>query len=438
VSTVEPIYSSEYRAAAEQALETALSQVPAYHGWRKHDRPSSLDVLERYRAMPVLTKAYLRQYQPASFVPIGRQLNTALATGEIELVETSGSTADAVTNVWCQSWWDASEASSWKLHSALASAGLGSHREAILASPRCVGFVSEHDELSLEQRTLQKYLFLNEIADPAKWSDALCDRMLTELRRFEPTVLEANPSYLTVLCRYALRQHRQVYQPAAVTLTYENPSLIHLRHIAQVFQCPVISSYGSTEAGYVFVQCEAGQFHQNIEQCHVDFQPLAVRHGGPRIGRILVSTFHNPWRALLRFDMGDLVSLAAKPCPCGRREGLTLDAIEGRITNTTLASSGRLVTQSEVDALIAQVEGLEQYELIQRDRTTLIVRYVSTSSDGAAFGRKLGVLLRPCYGGEVEIVAEQVQTLSPVMGVKYRLARAQFEIDFESTLARNP
>ena len=38
VSTVEPMYTPEYRIAAEQALETALSQVPAYHGWTKPTR----------------------------------------------------------------------------------------------------------------------------------------------------------------------------------------------------------------------------------------------------------------------------------------------------------------------------------------------------------------------------------------------------------------
>ena len=273
----------------------------------------------------------------AGFVPEGRDLASALARGEVELVKTSGSTSDAVTNVWCQEWWDASEASSWKLHAATASARLGDHREAILASPRCVGFASEVGYLTMEQRTLWHYLFLTEKADPAQWSPILCDRMIEELGRFEPTVLEANPSFLSVLCRHAIKHNRRVYRPAVVTLTYENPSLIHLRHVRRVFQCPVVSSYGATESGYVFMQCEAGRLHQNVDHCHVDFQPLADRHGGPMVGRILVSTFNNPWRALIRFDMGDLVRLAAEPCPCGRHEGLTLDAIEGRVANATLS-----------------------------------------------------------------------------------------------------
>jgi len=433
-----PSYTSGYRALARTALETALSTVPAYSNWRRHDPGPSADIFERYQAMPVLSKADLREQQPAGFVPAGRDLASALASGEVELVETSGSTSDAVTNVWCQDWWDASEASSWKLHAATASARLGDHREAILASPRCVGFASEVGYLSMEQRTLWHYLFLTEKANPAEWSIPFCDRMIDELGRFEPAVLEANPSFLSVLCRHAIKHNRQVLQPAVVILTYENPSLIHLRHIRRVFRCPVISSYGATESGYVFMQCKAGRLHQNVEHCHVDFQPLAPRHGGPMVGRILATTFHNPWRALIRFDMGDLVRLAAEPCPCGRREGLTLDGIEGRMANATLSPAGRLVTQSQADAAIAQVDGLDQYELVQPDATTVSVRYVSDTREPAAIEPELCASLQQCYGSSMNIISDHVQALSPVLGVKYRLARADFPIDIHDFLAGSP
>jgi phenylacetate-coenzyme A ligase PaaK-like adenylate-forming protein len=432
-----PTYTREYRISAKTALETALSSVPAYQTWRRHDRPSA-DIFARYQAMPVLTKVDLREHQPAEFVPQGRDLAAALARGEVELVKTSGSTSDAVTNVWCQEWWDASEACSWKLHTATESARLGAHREAILASPRCVGFASDVGYLSMEQRTLWNYLFLSEKADPAEWSATFCDRMIEELGRFEPVVFEANPSFLSVLCRHAIKHHRAVYQPAVVTLTYENPSLIHLRHIRSVFSCPVISSYGATESGYVFMQCEAGRLHQNVEHCHVDFQPLDPRHGRPAVGRILVTTFHNPWRVLVRFDMGDLVRLAAEPCPCGRHQGLTLDAIEGRFANATLSLAGRLVTQRQADAAIAEVDGIDQYELVQTAADTVSLRTVSDTRNPAAIAPELRASLQRCYGASVKIILGHAQSLSPVLGVKYRLTRADFDIDIDRFLAESP
>jgi len=283
----------------------------------------------------VLTKADLREHQPAGFVPEGRDLASALATGEVELVKTSGSTSDAVTNVWCQKWWDACEASSWKLHAATASARLGDHREAILSSPRCVGFASDVGLLSMEQRMLRHYLFLTEKADPAEWSATFCDRMIEELRQFEPAVLEANPSFLSVLCRHAIKHRCQVYQPAVVTLTYENPSLIHLRHIRSTSNARRLAPTAQLRAGMCSCSAKLADFirmSNSVTSIFNRLPPPRRAHGRTDPGHHV----HNPWRALIRFDMGDLVRLAVEPCPCGRHEGLTLDAVEGRVANATL------------------------------------------------------------------------------------------------------
>jgi hypothetical protein len=39
-----------------------------------------------------------------------------LASGEIDLAVTSGTTGDQVVNLWYQPWWDATEAATWKLN----------------------------------------------------------------------------------------------------------------------------------------------------------------------------------------------------------------------------------------------------------------------------------------------------------------------------------
>ena len=62
-----PIYPPEYRSSAQTAFDTALSSVPAYRTWRRYDRGPSADIFERYQAMPVLTKADLREHEPAGF-----------------------------------------------------------------------------------------------------------------------------------------------------------------------------------------------------------------------------------------------------------------------------------------------------------------------------------------------------------------------------------
>ena len=213
---------------------------------------------------------------------------------------------------------------------------------------------------------LGRFLFLNEFATTAEWPEGHERRILRELSDYQPAVLEANPSLIDRLARFAWKTGAAVYQPPLITLTYEFPSALQLRAIRRVFHSPIASSYGSTEAGYVFMECEHGRLHQNVEFCRVDLAPLAdgvKTHAG--VGRIFVTTFGNEWFPLVRFDIGDIARLASGPCPCGRDFGMTLSSIEGRLKSLCVAGDGRLVTHREMDDALARVEGLEQYRLVQ-------------------------------------------------------------------------
>jgi hypothetical protein len=63
---------------------------------------------------------------------------------------------------------------------------------------------------------------------------------------------------------------------------------------------------------------------------------------------------------------------------------------------------------------------------------------VSDTRDSAAIEAELCASLQRCYGSSVQIAPERVQALSPVLGIKYRLARADFEINIRDFLAENP
>ena len=64
-------------------------------------------------------------------------------------------------------------------------------------------FISDEADLPFEKRRLSRFLYLNEKTNPAAWSPQLMDRMIDELDIFQPAILEANPSLLARLCRYA-------------------------------------------------------------------------------------------------------------------------------------------------------------------------------------------------------------------------------------------
>jgi phenylacetate-CoA ligase len=420
---------SDYESRCIESLETGLGRTPMYRSWRALDPGPGHSVDARFNALPVLTKDDIRTHFPRGVVPSGLDLDGALARGEISYVSTSGTADEALVNLWNQRWWDASEAASWRLNSVASAVATGAHREAILASSLSVGPRSERGPIGRERRRLGRFLFLNEFPTPADWPEGHERRMLKELADEQPEVLEANPSLLARLARFASRTGASVYQPPFITLTYEFPSRLQLRAIQRVFHSPIASSYGSTEAGYVFMECEHGGLHQNAAFCRVDFAPLGdgeETHAG--VGRLFATTFGNPWLPLLRFDIGDIGRLAPGPCPCGRNGGMTLSAIEGRLKSLCIGDGGRLITHRELDDTLARIDGLEQYRLVQETPGRVRLDVIGEEGRGKQAAREGRDVLAAMFGPGIEIAAEEVPRVHPERSGKFLLVKRDFPL----------
>lgn len=370
-------------------------------------------------------------------LPYDCDLDQGINDGEITLVETSGTTDDKITNIWNQKWWDASEIASWKLNFYMSQIATGSHNEAILSNPINVGIISDEIDLPMENRRLARFLYLNEKTDPVAWTPAIMERMIQELNTFQPAVLEANPSYLARLCRYINNRHRAIIQPGVIVFTYEYTSHFYFRQIRQIFpNVPMVSSYGTTETGYVFMQCEKGKLHQNSEYSRVDFQPFQREHGGPLLGRILVTPLGNHWSYLLRFDTGDIVQLEASgKCDCGRDLGLILSSVNGRRANLTLTCGGRLVTLYELDNGLSVLQDIEEYELVQTGAGVYDLHLVSQQLDKEKLSQDATRILKMLYGQEAKVSITYRAAIAPERSGKYLISRALFPIELEKYLA---
>jgi len=423
-----------YEERSRQALSLALDQTPLYASWRGRDPGEGHEINARYRALPLLTKDDLRAHFPYGCVPIGRNLDAALARGEVSFVRTSGTTDEALTNLWNQGWWDASERASWTLNAVAARVATGTHPEAILASALSVGPRSEGPPIARPGRMLGRFLFLNEYGRTEEWPAGHERRMLAELADYRPSVFEANPSLLARLARAAERLGLEVPPVPLITLTYEFPSELHLRVIRRVFRSPIASSYGSTEAGYVFMECEHGRLHQNTESCRVDLVPLpggdesaVVPPGG--LGRIVATTFGNAWFPLLRFEVGDVGRMAVNPCPCGRTLGLTLSSLEGRLKSLCVAGNGIPVTHGAIDRALAGVDGLEAYRVDQDAPNRVHCAVVAAPDQGQALAREASAALSKLFGLGVSIEAVEVPELLAEPSSKFLLALRSFPLD---------
>ena len=414
----------EWEKNAADLMDDALGRVPFYRDhWRRYDPGAARPAGERFAAMPVLTKAEMRAHFPNGFVPEGADVDRGLRDGEIEYSFTSGTEGDKVINLWNQTWWHASERSSWQLHPSLRRLAYPP-RQATLASALNVGISCEED-LTMDHRIMGNLLYLNEKANIICWNDYHMERIAAELGEYRPTVLEANPSLLARCCWYWLDHGIPVYSPEVITFTYELPSAVSLPAIRQVFRSPFVSSYGSTETGFVMDTDEKGVYRQNSDHCRIDFFPLKRQYGGPDLGRIAVSTFGNPWAYILRFDVGDLVRVRTDA-----PGGFAAETIEGRASHCTFGTKGELVTTGMADRALARIPGIRDYDLVQKTESAYAL-----SLKGAFAGREAQTVregkdvLAGLYGSGGSFEVRLVKDLLPGPAGKYRRTHARFAYD---------
>ena len=433
-------YPDGYEERCEELLDMAFERVPLYRKWKQYDPGPEASADERFNALPVLTKADMRSNFPTGLMPDGMSLEDGLKNGDVEYTFTSGTTSEKVVNIWNQDWWDRSEHASWKLNETLKELKYPAERQAKLASALNVGISCEED-LPMDHRIMGNTLYLNEKINLIQWQERHLKRMAQELNSFEPVIIEANPSLLARLCWWAADNGVYIKQPKAVVFTFEFPSGLHLKAIRQVFpDTAFVSSYGSTETGFVMEQCKVtggsdersgSLMHQNTDFCRIDFMPLKEEYGDPDLGRIVVSTFGNPWNCILRFDVGDIIRLHRdNKCACGNSEGMIADAVEGRVGNITFDLQGRIVTTRMLDEKLSEAEGLRDYHLEQDTGSHYSIDVMSIQKNNQKnLKESLYNLLGNVYGYGGEYDIRFCDDILPGPAGKFRRTQANFEFD---------
>ncbi len=113
----------------------------------------------------------------------------------------------------------------------------------------------------------------------------------------------------------------------AVVCTAESILAPEQRRLAGLFGCPVLAEYGCSEVDIISFECPAGGHHLMSENVLVEVEPEPGGDG--RTGEILVTDLNNAFMPLLRYRLGDVVTLADGACSCGRGLPL-LKEVHGR------------------------------------------------------------------------------------------------------------
>jgi phenylacetate-coenzyme A ligase PaaK-like adenylate-forming protein len=141
------------------------------------------------------------------------------------------------------------------------------------------------------------------------------------------------------------------------------------RFVQQAFGCPVANSYGASEFLALASECGQGGLHLNADWVvlePVDEQGRPVPPGRP--GRTtLLTNLANRVQPLIRYDLGDRVTLLPQACACG--SALPLIEVQGRCDDSLrlgAATEPVRVLPLALSTVLEDEAGLYDFQLVQR------------------------------------------------------------------------
>jgi len=204
------------------------------------------------------------------------------------------------------------------------------------------------------------------------------DDLISDLNQYQPAILEGYSTVLVELAR-AQQDGRLDISPALLLPTADPISATQKRMLRDTFDCVVRELYGATEFVPIAVECEHGNLHANtdwvvLEPVDEDYQP--VEPGTPS-DTVLITSLSNRVQPIVRYDLGDSITLYEERCPCGSefpimevggRQGdvLQFETDEGEevpIFPLTLSS------------VVEEVPGIHRTQIIRTAPTTLQIRF---------------------------------------------------------------
>ncbi|WP_435348932.1 phenylacetate--CoA ligase family protein [Haloarchaeobius sp. HRN-SO-5] len=142
--------------------------------------------------------------------------------------------------------------------------------------------------------------------------------LVESLDEFQPAILVGYASVLVELAREQ-RAGRLNLDPAFVAPSGEPISDAEKQELRSAFDCTVREIYGATEFYAIAVECAHGNLHANtdwvvLEPVDEEYRP--VDPGEPS-DTVLVTNLANRIQPVVRYDLGDSVTMYEDRCPCG-------------------------------------------------------------------------------------------------------------------------
>jgi phenylacetate-CoA ligase len=261
---------------------------------------------------------------------------------------------------------------------------------------------------------------------------------IVELEKFQPVMLGGYPSSLYVLALAYEKFGGGTLKLKAISSSSETLFDWQRAKIESAFGAKVFNYYGAAEACANIVECETGELHLKLEHSAVEVLNDRNQVCEPgETGRLVCTGFGNYAFPLIRYEMGDEVTVAKnQTAKCGRG-GMLIDKIVGRVEDYIVTPDGRFV--GRLDHLFKDSANVVEAQLFQENAAEVVCRIVKTDVYGIEDERAIVAEVRTRLGSAIKIRFEYLEHIPRTKTGKYRFIVSNLDqAKLLETLAQSP
>jgi len=145
----------------------------------------------------------------------------------------------------------------------------------------------------------------------------------------------------------------------------------------------VFDIYGCTEIKEIAWECERHNgYHINEDEVLVEILNGNKPVDWDEVGDIVITDLRNKAMPLIRYRIGDRGLFRPGPCSCGRTFAL-MAPLAGRSSDFIITPNGHRLSPYLFTTAIEKINGLLQYQLVQEDVQSIIVKAIMAEQNGA-------------------------------------------------------
>ena len=415
---------SQYDSAeAIAARQLAMLRITVKHAWDTVPyyrrvwaaaglHPDGVKSLADLQAFPVLTKTDIRTHN-------AELLSTTADPKTCRVKTTSGSTGVPLRIVLDE------QGAQWKTAITLRSDEWSGWRRGQVAAKVWGNPEYRHQGLRgrLRNAIVDRAIYL----DTIQLNDARILDFVEKLRRNKPGLIfgHAHSLYL-VACRMKALRIVDV-RPYGIISTAMPLHAWQRTVIEEIFGTKATDRYGCEEVSLIASECEQHNgLHTAAESIFTEVEAD---------GKLLVTDLSNFAMPLIRYRIGDVVTLPTGICRCGRGLPL-LGKVQGREADYVLTPAGNLISGISLTENFAMlIPNTAQLQVIQETRTHLRLRLVKDGDFSDAARRKIAQLVRELFGPTMTHAVEFVDSIPQEAGGKYRFCISNVAVEYLKELS---